>query len=93
MRKTFKVTRSDGRKYWIVQRINPGELFPTEFRAFDYDAEFRRLSAGTAMLHIDNALQMLVAVDWLLERDWELDLSRCDKAFLAVYPVTAEATA
>jgi hypothetical protein len=67
--------------------------FPAEFRAFDSGPIFRRSENDCTILFISDALQMLVAVDWLMERDWELDLSRCDAAFLSVYPVTAEATA
>jgi hypothetical protein len=92
MRKTFNVSR--GRKNWVIFiDEESSEAFPAEFRAFDHDELFRSPPGPVASCHIDDTLQMLVAVDWLLERDWELDLSRCDAAFLAVYPVTAEVSA
>jgi hypothetical protein len=93
MRKTFEVQRN--RRCWTLWVIldQHFQLFPAEFRAFDMNTEIRRSTDNVGSCFIDDTLQMLVAVDWLLERDWELDLSRCDKAFLSVYPVTAEATA
>jgi hypothetical protein len=90
MRKTFEVERPENCRFWIVSKSGlHHEWFPAEFRAFDKDEGFRRMNSSCGILYIDDPLQMLVAVDWLLERDWELDLSRCDAAFLAVYPVTA----
>jgi hypothetical protein len=92
MTKRFDVSRaSESHTNWMIFVQEGSDLFPPEFRAFDHDEYFRTPPCPVASCHIDNDLQMLVAVDWLLERDWELDLSRCDAAFLSVYPVTAEA--
>ena len=91
MAKRFEVICLAGVKHWRVSQreMHPREM-PAEFRAFDSNAHFRSLGTPCSIVYIDDTLRMLVAVDWLLERDWELDLSRCDAAFLAVYPVTAQ---
>lgn len=76
--------------FWLIEHLGYNEEFPCEFRSFDKCEEFRRIRRSCGILYVDETLRMLVAVDWLLERDWELDLSRCDDVFLSVYPVTAE---
>lgn len=90
--KRFKVKRPAGCWLWIVERLHSDARFPAEFRAFDMEDSFREIKRPCSIVYINDTLQMLVAVDWLMERGWELDLSRCDKAFLSTYPVTAEAT-
>jgi hypothetical protein len=94
MQKTFEVERPEGCRFWIVSKCGlHHEQFPAEFRAFDKSEGFRRINSTCGILYIDGDVAMLAACDWLMERDWELDLSRCDAAFLAVYPVTAEVSA
>jgi hypothetical protein len=88
--KDFRVRRAPSGGMWLVDCMRWDNEFPSEFRAFDDDEDFRRIQRECGILWVTDTLRMLVAVDWLLERDWELDLSRCDVDFKAVYPVTAE---
>jgi hypothetical protein len=89
--KDFRVRRSTSNETWVIEHRGWEHEFPCEFRAFDDDEYFRGIQRDSCgVIWVTDTLRMLVAVDWLLERDWELDLSRCDADFKAVYPVTAE---
>jgi hypothetical protein len=58
---------------------------PDDMRAFDAVEGFRKGSQSFSLLYIDNDIQLLVAVDYLLERDWEIDFRLCCEDFKQLY--------
>ena len=68
------------------------QKLPDDMRAFDSFKSFRENKPlSVHLLFINDNIQLMVAIDYLLERGWELDLSRCCSQFLSLYGVEAAA--
>lgn len=67
---------------WSFKSDDP---YPPDFAAFDFMENHRIGSRLAKPVWINNDLQAMVALDYLLERGWELDEGRTDARFLALY--------